>query len=162
MSLNSLETLLVDQLKDLVSAEKQITRALPKMKKAASSEQLQQLFDEHIEQTRRQLDRLEKVFELLGQSSGRKKCRGMEGIIEEGKEHLEKEGEPAVIDAALIASAQHVEHYEIASYGTARTYAQMLGKDDAAKLLQESLDEEQQTNDKLTSIAVSQVNKQAV
>jgi ferritin-like metal-binding protein YciE len=162
MQLNSLETLLVDQLKDLLSAEKQISKALPKMKKAASSEELQRLFEEHVEQTRRQMERLEQVFQMLGQSPGRKKCKGIEGIIEEGKEYLEEEGDPSVIDAALISSAQHVEHYEIASYGTARTFAQMVGRDDAAKLLQESLDEEQQTNDKLTQIAVSQVNKQAV
>jgi len=161
MAVRSLENLLLDQLKDLYSAEKQITKALPKMTKAASTEELRAAFEEHLTQTEGQIARLEQVFELMGHSARAKKCVAMEGLIEEAKEHLDEDMEPAVLDAALIASAQKVEHYEIASYGTARTWAQQVGQQEAADLLQQTLNEESETDQKLTQLAIKQVNVQA-
>jgi ferritin-like metal-binding protein YciE len=161
MAVRSLENLLVEQLRDLLSAEKQITKALPKMAKAASTEELRAAFEEHLTQTQGQIARLEEAFETLGQTARAKKCVAMEGLIEEGKEHLEEDMEPAVKDAALIASAQKVEHYEIASYGSARTWAQEIGQPQVAELLQATLDEEAETDQKLTKLAESLVNRQA-
>jgi ferritin-like metal-binding protein YciE len=153
MKMNRLEDLYVDQLKDLYSAEKQLVQALPKMAKAANSEELRMGFQEHLEQTKTHVARLEQIFAALGSSPGRKKCAAMEGLIEEGQEAIELEGNAAVRDAALIAAAQRVEHYEIAAYGTVRTYANHLGHSDQSSLLQMTLDEEGATDKKLTAMA---------
>jgi ferritin-like metal-binding protein YciE len=161
MAVRSLENLLLDQLKDLYSAEKQITKALPKMAKAASTEELRAALEEHLTQTEGQIARLEQVFELMGHSARAKKCVAMEGLIEEAKEQMDEDMQPAVLDAALIASAQKVEHYEIASYGTARTWAQQVGQQEVADLLQQTLNEESETDQKLTQLATRQVNVQA-
>ena len=161
MSLDSLDKLFLEELKDVYNAEKQILRALPKMAKAADSPQLQQAFTKHLKETEGQVQRLEKIFQELGQSARGKKCKGMEGLLEEGKEVLEEDGEPAVIDAALIASAQRVEHYEIAAYGCLRTYAQLLGYTQAERLLQQTLDEEEAADQKLTELGESGINEAA-
>lgn len=153
MKMESLQELYITELKDLYSAEKQILKALPKMAKAASSDELRQGFEAHLEETEKQVERLEQIFEELGVSPRGKKCVGMEGLLEEGKELMEEEPDPEVLDAGLIAAAQHVEHYEIAGYGCARTYAALLGFKSAAKLLQQSLDEEGATDKKLTALA---------
>src|SRR6188508_1055270 len=145
MKLDSLETLLIEELRDLYNAERQILKALPKMAKAASSSNLQNGFQEHLRQTQTQVERLDKIFADLGKPSKGKKCEAMEGLLKEGAELLEADAEPAVLDAALIAAAQRVEHYEIAGYGCARTYAKLLGHSEATKLLQETLDEEKRT-----------------
>ncbi len=161
MKLRSLEEVLVDQVKDLYSAEKQIVKALPKMAKKASSDELSAALEEHLQQTEGQIERLEQVFELLGKRPTGKKCHAIEGLIEEGKTLMEEKAEPAAMDAGLIAAAQKVEHYEIASYGCARTWASQLGYGDASKLLQETLDEEGETDQKLTKLAEGLVNPQA-
>ena len=150
------------ELKDLYSAEKQLTKALPKMAKAATNEDLQQAFESHLEETEGQIERLEKIFKQLDIAYGRvEKCKAMEGLIEEGKTLLEEGLAPDVLDAALICAAQKVEHYEIAGYGCARTFAQQLGYDEVAALLQETLDEEGNADKKLTGIAESVVNQEA-
>jgi ferritin-like metal-binding protein YciE len=161
MKLDSLETLFVEELRDLHSAETQLVKALPKMAKRASSEELKQAFEEHLELTREHVERLDEIFENLGKPAKGKTCKAMKGLIEEGSEILEEQGEPSVIDAALIAAAQKVEHYEIATYGTVRTWAEMLGQDDAVDLLQQTLDEESETDEKLTEIAESTINATA-
>lgn len=161
MEVDTLRDLLVKELSDIYSAEKQLLKALPKMAKAASFPELRQAFEKHTQQTEGHVARLDDVFETLGEKPKRVKCKGMEGLIEEGSELLKEKGEPAALDAGMIAAAQRVEHYEIAAYGTARTYAETLGEDDAARLLQETLDEESETNEKLTKIAVSTVNPAA-
>ncbi|HEX7184959.1 MAG TPA: ferritin-like domain-containing protein [Thermoanaerobaculia bacterium] len=161
MEIDSLRKLYVEQLKDLHSAERQIIQALPRMAKNSSNQQLRAAFEEHLEVTKKQVERLDQIFEMLGKSSRGKKCKGMEGLIEEGKEVLEEDMEPEVRDAALIAAAQKVEHYEIAGYGTVRTYAQLLGEDRHVKLLQQTLDEEGNTDKKLTALAESSVNIEA-
>jgi ferritin-like metal-binding protein YciE len=153
MKMDSLHELFVDELKDLYSAENQILKALPKMAKAASSKDLKKGFEEHLQQTKGHVERLEKIFKELDESPKGKKCKGMEGLITEGKELMEEDAEPEALDAGLIAAAQHVEHYEIAGYGCVRTYAQLLGRDRIAQLLQKTLDEEKQTDAKLTSLA---------
>jgi ferritin-like metal-binding protein YciE len=158
----SLHDLYVSELKDLYSAETQITKALPKMAQSASSPMLEQAFQEHLQQTRRQIERLDQIFEKLGQKPTGKKCKGMEGLIEEGKETMAENMEPDVLDAAMIVAAQKVEHYEMAGYGSARTYANMLGYYDAAQLLQQTLDEEGETDKKLTQLAESVVNREAL
>lgn len=153
MELNTLKTLFIEQLKDLKDAENQLTKALPKMAKSASSPELQQAFERHLEQTKGHLERVEQVLtEISGNARG-KKCKAMEGLIEEGAELMKEKAEPEVMDAGLIAAAQKVEHYEIASYGTARTYANLLGLKEAARTLQQILDEEGQTDKMLTQIA---------
>jgi ferritin-like metal-binding protein YciE len=162
MSLDSLEKLFVDELKDIYNAEKQITKALPKMAKAAESPELQQAFTKHLKETEGHIERLERIFQELGQAARGKHCKGMEGLIEEGKEKLEEEGEGAVIDAALIAAAQKVEHYEMAAYGCLRTYAQLLGHQQAAKLLEQTLAEEEATDKKLTELGEGGINDAAV
>jgi ferritin-like metal-binding protein YciE len=159
--LQTLEDMYVDLLKDLYSAEKQLVRALPKMAKAADASDLQKAFQEHLRQTEGQVERIERIFSDMGGSPRGKKCVGMEGLIEEGNELLKEGAEPDALDAGLIAAAQKVEHYEIAGYGTARTWAQQLGYDKAARLLQETLDEESMANEKLTQIAESHVNMEA-
>jgi ferritin-like metal-binding protein YciE len=161
MSLDSLEKLFLQELKDVYNAEKQILRALPRMIKAAESSELQQAFSKHLKETEGQVQRLERVFQELGQSVRGKTCKGMQGLLEEGKEVMEKDGEGAVIDAALIASAQKVEHYEIAAYGCLRTYAQLLGLSQAEQLLQQTLDEEEATDEKLTELGETGINEAA-
>ncbi|HUQ50169.1 MAG TPA: ferritin-like domain-containing protein [Terriglobales bacterium] len=155
MKMESLQELYVQGLKDLYSAEKQLVKALPKMAKAATSNELRKGFQDHLKETEGQVQRLEEIFAELGASPRGKKCVGMEGLIEEGKELMEEDLDPEVLDAGLIAAAQHVEHYEIAGYGCARTYAELLGYEDAAKLLQESLDEEKAADEKLSGLAES-------
>jgi ferritin-like metal-binding protein YciE len=161
MPLNSLYDLYVNELKDLYSAENQLLKALPRMAKKASAPELREAFEEHLEVTGAQVERLEKIFEQLGVSPKGKKCKAMEGLIEEGKEVLGEVGEASVIDAALIACAQRVEHYEMAGYGCVRTFADLLGYDDAATLLQQTLDEEGAADDKLTELAESIINVEA-
>ena len=160
MELASLQELFVNELKDLYSAENLIIKALPKMAKAASSEELRSAFEEHFEQTRGHVQRLEQIFERLDESPKGKKCKGMEGLIEEGKELLEEDASPEVLDAGLICAAQKVEHYEMAGYGCVRTFAQLLGDDEAANLLQQTLNEEGETDKKLTQLA-EQINVEA-
>jgi ferritin-like metal-binding protein YciE len=161
MSLDSLEKLFIEELKDIYNAEKQLTRALPRMAKAAESDALREAFTLHTKETEGQIQRLERVFKEVGQAVRGKKCKGMEGLIEEGKEKMEEEGEPEVLDAALIASAQKVEHYEIAAYGCLRTYAELLGYSEAAQLLQQNLEEEEATDKKLNQLAEGGINEQA-
>jgi ferritin-like metal-binding protein YciE len=161
MKMNSLEVLLEEQLKDMYSAEKQLLRALPKMAKAASSQQLRTALQEHTEVTKRQVERLEQVFESLGKKAKAKTCAAMQGLIEEAQEIMSEDGEDAVLDAGIIAAAQKVEHYEIASYGTVRTWARLCGQEEAASLLQETLDEEGETDQRLTQLAESFVNPRA-
>jgi ferritin-like metal-binding protein YciE len=157
----ALHELLVDQLKDLYSAENQIIKALPKMAKNATNEQLRMAFERHLEETRGQVARLEQIAEQMDFSLKGKKCKGAEGLIEEGKEAME-EFEDDVLDAALIGAAQKVEHYEMAGYGTARTHAMMLGLTKVARLLQQTLDEEGRTDKKLTELAERVVNREAL
>jgi ferritin-like metal-binding protein YciE len=161
MSLDSLEKLFLEELKDIYNAEKQLLRGLPRMAKSAESAELQQAFTKHLKETEGQVQRLERVFQELGQSARGKTCKGMQGLMEEGKEVMEKEGEGPVIDAALIAAAQKVEHYEIAAYGCLRTYAQLLGLSQAVQLLQQTLDEEEATDKKLTKLGESGINQAA-
>ena len=161
MKLESLESLFVHELKDLLSGEKQLVKALPKMAKGASSEALRSAIEEHLEQTKAQVERLEEVFGLIERAPRAEHCEAMEGLIAEGAELLEEEGEDAVKDAALIAAAQKVEHYEISAYGTARTLAEMLGLTKAVDLLQQTLDEEKETDEKLTELAMSEINPEA-
>ena len=153
MKMNGLTDLYVDQLKDLYSAEKQLVQALPKMAKAANTPELKQGFEQHLEQTRTHVNRLEQIFSRMGTSPGRKKCEAMEGLIKEGEDAIELKGDSAVRDAALIAAAQRVEHYEIAGYGTVRTFANQLNFQMDANLLQQTLDEEGMTDKKLTTLA---------
>jgi len=160
-SLESLDDLLQDELKDIYDAEKQITKALPKMAKKASSEELRQAFEEHLRQTEQQIERLEQVFEQLEIPARGKPCEGMKGIIREGQDMISDAEDDATRDALMIAAAQKVEHYEIASYGSARTWATMLGKNEVASLLEETLEEEKETDQKLTGIAESMVNQEA-
>lgn len=149
----TLEELLVEELRDLYDAEKQLVRALPKMAKAASSPELKEAFQTHLEVTKGQVQRIEQVFELLGQKARSKPCKAMKGLVEEGQEIMQEDFEESMMDSALIGAAQKVEHYEIAGYGTVRTLAQALGRKDAAQLLQETLDEEGATDKQLTGIA---------
>lgn len=151
--ISTAKDLLVEELKDLYSAESQLLKALPKMAKAAESEELKNAFTTHLKQTEGQVKRLEKVMKQLDESPKGKKCKAMEGLIEEAKEVLEEDYEPALRDLALIVAAQKVEHYEIAGYGSARTLAELLEEDDVAELLQETLDEEGETDKLLTQIA---------
>src|SRR5438105_11972084 len=149
MKLQSLEDLFVNELRDIYNMEHQILKALPKMIKNASSPELESMLEEHRDQTEQQVERLETIFEQLGMKAKGKKCHGMEGLIDEGKELLEEDAEESVLDAGIIAACQKVEHYEMAAYGTLRTWAQMLGHEDVAGTLQEILDEEKAADDKL-------------
>ncbi len=162
MHMESLHDLFVNELRDLYNAENQILKALPKMAKSCSSEELRQALEEHLEQTRGHVERLEQIFEKLGLKARGKKCAAMEGIIEEGKDLMDEDLEEAVLDAAIIESAQKVEHYEMAGYGTVRTWAERLGCHEEAELLQQTLDEEKEADDKLTQIAERAVNLQAM
>src|SRR5512134_2346592 len=144
----TLEDLYTDLLKDLYSAEKQLVKALPKMAKNAQSPDLQKAFQEHLRQTEGQVERIERIFTEMGGSPRGKKCVGMEGLIEEGNELLQEDAEPEVLDAGLIAAAQKVEHYEISGYGTARAWDEHLGYTNAARMLQQTLEEESMANEK--------------
>jgi ferritin-like metal-binding protein YciE len=153
MKENQLRELYVEELRDLYSAEKQLVKALPKMAKAATSSDLRSGFEEHLEQTKGHLARLEQIFDSLDESPNGKTCKGMEGLIKEGSEMIEEDPEEEQLDAGLISAAQRVEHYEIAGYGCVRTYAQLLGDDEAVSLLEETLKEEKETDAKLTQLA---------
>lgn len=160
MQMESLRDLFVEELKDLYSAENQILKALPKMIKKATSRELKSGFEQHLKETQGHVERLEKIFQELEESPRGKKCKGMEGVIADGKELMEEEAEPEVMDAGLIGAAQHVEHYEIAGYGCVRTYAELLGHSNFVNLLQQTLDEEKATDEKLTQLA-RKINLQA-
>src|SRR5689334_17140824 len=154
MKIDTLSTLFEEDLKDIYDAEKRLVKALPKMAKAASSDELRSAIEEHLEVTKGHVQRLEQVFEGLGIPAKAKTCLGMKGLIEEGDEVLEKEGAEPLKDSAIIGAAQRVEHYEIAAYGTARTLAESLGNEEAAALLEETLNEEKEADQKLTDIAM--------
>jgi len=160
MAAENLHELFVDELKDIYDAEKQLTKALPKMAKAADSEELRAGFEEHLEITRMQVNRLEEVFKSLGIAARGKPCEGMKGLIEEGQEMMQELEQGPTLDAALIASAQKVEHYEIASYGTLATFAEILGMQDAKDLLGQTLEEEKEADERLTQVA-GQINFEA-
>ena len=153
MTKNSLVGLYVDELRDIYNAEKQLTKALPKMAKATTTEDLRNGFTEHLEQTRGHVERLEQIFEALGQRASGKRCVAMEGLVEEGSEIMEDDFEGEVLDAALIAAAQRVEHYEIAAYGTLCAFADLLGESQHALLLRQTLDEEKATDERLTELS---------
>jgi len=159
---NPLEELLVDELKDIYSAENQIIKALPRMAKAVSSPELRRALEKHLDETKRQVERLNQIGESLEIKLTGKKCKGMEGLIEEGKELLQEDLDENALDAGLIGAQQKIEHYEIAAYGTARTHAQLLGYNKIAKLLQQTLDEEGATDKKLTALAEEIINVEAV
>ena len=159
--MNPLEELLEDELKDLYSAENQLVKALPRMAKAASSPELRRAFERHLEETKRQVERLNTIGENLEMKLTGKKCKAMEGLIEEGKELMEEDLDDNVLDAGLIGAAQKVEHYEIAAYGCVCTYAEMLGYDQVHELLGQNLDEEETTDQRLTALAESVINPEA-
>lgn len=158
----TLHEMLVDEIKDLYHAEKQLTKALPRMAKAANHEDLREAFEMHLEETQEQITRLEEVFGALGEKVKAKNCPGMAGILEEGKETMEEDAEGAVMDAALIAAAQRAEHYEIGAYGTCVEWARLLGLDEVASLLETTLEEEKATDKKLTALAEGEINQAAV
>jgi ferritin-like metal-binding protein YciE len=162
MKLDTLKTLYINELRDLYNAENQLVKALPKMAKGASSEELQDAFEKHLEQTKTHVERLEEVFEEIGEKPKGKTCKAMKGLIEEGSEILDEDGEESVLDAGIIVAAQKVEHYEIAGYGSVRTFAQLLGKDRSADLLQTTLDEESEANELLNKLAEDIVNPEAL
>lgn len=162
MELESLRELYVHELKDIYSAEKQITKALPKMIKAATTPELSTALEEHLEITKGQIERLDRILAALDKTGrSNKKCKGMEGLLEEGEELLQEEAEPEVLDAGIIASAQKVEHYEIAAYGTLAAYARLLGDSEAQSLLEQTLAEEKEADQKLTQLAESSINVEA-
>jgi ferritin-like metal-binding protein YciE len=160
-NLDSLEALFVDQLEDLYDAERRISQALPKMAETAHCASLKAAFEQHVRETQNHVARLEQIFQILGREPAGKTCYAAKGLIEEGQEVLSATGDDCVIDAALIAAAQRTEHYEIAGYGTARTFAQRLGHANIARILQATLDEEGATDKKLTALAEQQVNQEA-
>lgn len=160
MEHNALMELYVDELKDLYDAENRLVKALPKVAKAAKSEKLRSAVEEHLEQTRGHVDRLQEIFDNLGEKATGKKCAGMMGILKEGEEIMEEEYEGEAMDAALISAAQRVEHYEIAAYGCVRTWADLLGESEASSLLDKTLEEEKETDEKLTQLA-EEINVQA-
>jgi ferritin-like metal-binding protein YciE len=161
MKIETLRDLYVEQLRDLYSAETQLVKALPKMAKGASNPQLQGAFTEHLAQTQQHVQRLDQIFKQLNTSSKGPACKGMEGLIAEGEEMIKMKGDPSAIDAGLIAAAQRVEHYEIAGYGCVRTYAHQLGDQASEKLLQQTLNEEGATDQKLTMLAEQVINLEA-
>jgi ferritin-like metal-binding protein YciE len=158
---NDLHELFLDELKDMYDAEQQITKALPKMAKAADASELRTAFETHLSETENQIQRLEQVFESLGEAPKGKKCKGMQGLLKEGEDMMKELKDTNALDASLVASAQKVEHYEIASYGSLCAWARQMGHDEAADLLQENLDEEKATDGKLTEIAESVANQEA-
>lgn len=161
MALESMQDLLIHQLQDIYSAEKMLLKALPKMVERVSAEELKAAFSHHLSETQSQVTRLERIFKILDESPSGTKCKAMEGLIAEAEDMLGEDGNDAVIDAGIIADAQRVEHYEIAAYGTARTLAQTLGNTEAAQLLEESLEEEKEADQRLTEIAEAAVNVEA-
>jgi ferritin-like metal-binding protein YciE len=161
MAVQGLKELYIDELKDLYNAETQLVKALPKMAKASSSDELREGFEGHLEQTKGHVERLEQIFEMLGESPKGKKCSGMEGLVEEGAEVIKEDFEGNVMDAALIGAAQRVEHYEIAAYGTVRALAETLGENDHVSLLEATLNEEKETDEKLTELA-REINQEAL
>ncbi len=162
MKLDTLKKLYLEELRDLYSAETQLVKALPKMAKGASSAELKQAFESHLEQTKEHVERLDEIFARLDEKPTGKTCKAMKGLIEEGSEMLAQEGDESVIDAGLIGAAQRVEHYEIAAYGTVRTFANLLGENEAVELLQQTLDEEGETDKELSELAEGIVNEEAL
>jgi ferritin-like metal-binding protein YciE len=160
--METLEKLYINELRDLYSAENQLLKALPKMAKGASSAELKEAFENHLAETETHVDRLEQIFKDLEENPKGKTCHGMKGLIEEGSEILEEEGEESVLDAGIIVAAQKVEHYEMAGYGSVRAFAQLLGQEEAAQLLQTTLDEESKANELLNQLAETTVNAEAV
>lgn len=160
MRKDSLRQLYVNELKDLYNAETQLVKALPKMAKASSNAGLRQGFEEHLRQTSEHVARLEQIFAMLGEKATGKKCLGMEGLVKEGAETMSEDYGDALMDAAIIGAAQRVEHYEIAGYGTVRAFAELLGENEHVSLLEQTLEEEKQTDEKLTQLA-EQINSQA-
>jgi ferritin-like metal-binding protein YciE len=160
--LNSLRDLLLDQMRDTLSAEKQLLKALPKVSKAASSKSLSRAIDGHLAETKEQITRLERCFDLMDETATAEHCKGMEGLLEEVAEHLEAEGNPAVVDAAIVAATQRVEHYEICAYGCMVHYAELLELDDVAQLLTKSLNEEKSADEKLTDVSDIEVMDDAL
>jgi ferritin-like metal-binding protein YciE len=161
MEMSNLQDLLVENLKDLYSAENQILKALPKAAKKVKNAELRSALEEHVEQTEGHVERLEQILEKMGEKPGGKKCHGMEGLLEEAKELMGEDAEPDVLAAGLIVDCQKVEHYEIAGYGSAVTFAKLLGNDEAARLLSQTLNEEKAADQKLTAIAESSINVEA-
>lgn len=161
LKLESLEELYVDELKDAYDFENQLLEALPKMQEAAHASELKEAFRRHLRETQGQVGRLEQVFRSLGRDAERKTCKGMKGLISEGEEYVDAKGDDATLDAALISAAQRVEHYEMAAYGTLRTYAEALGHHDQSRLLAESLDEESEADETLTRLAEGGINVEA-
>ena len=162
MKLDTLRKLFVEELRDVYNAEQQLVKALPKMAKGASSDELREAIEMHLDETKEHVERLEQIFEGLDESAKGKTCKAMKGLIEEGSEILEEKGEDSVLDAGIIAAAQKVEHYEIATYGTLRTWADLLDEDEASGLLQETLDEEGEADKKLNDLAEEIVNPEAL
>ena len=162
MRLESMQDVFVEQLKDVLNAEKQLTKALPKMAKAARSSKLRQAFEDHLKETETHVERLELVFEGLGKKAQGKMCHGMEGLIKESQEAIDAEGEDALVDTEIIAAAQRVEHYEIAAYGCLVTFAQMMGNTDAAEILKKTLGEEEAADKKLTSVNKDEISADAL
>jgi ferritin-like metal-binding protein YciE len=162
MALDSMQALFLNELKDIYNGEKQLVAALPRMAKAAQSPELQQAITKHLRETEGHVQRLEQIFTAMGEALRGKKCKGMEGLLEEGKDILEEDGTPEVVDAAIIAAAQRVEHYEIAAYGCLRTYAQLLGNNEADRLLEQTLAEEEATDKALTALGEGGINQAAV
>jgi ferritin-like metal-binding protein YciE len=160
MAEETLKTLYVDELRDLLDAENQLIKAIPKMAEASSSTELRSGFEHHLEQTRNHAKRLEQILELLGEAPKGKKCKGMQGIVAEGNEILDEDFEGALMDAGIISAAQRVEHYEIAAYGCVREYAQLLGETEAVSLIEQTLEEEKETDKKLTELAQT-INREA-
>lgn len=160
MKLETMKDLLLDELQDLYSAETQITKALPKMAKTSSNPELKQAFESHLKETEGHVQKLEKIFKQLNEKSKGKTCEGMKGLLKEGEERIKEGGEREVVDAGLISAAQRVEHYEIAAYGSARTFAEMLNESEVANLLSQTLEEEKSADQKLTRISQT-VNRRA-
>jgi ferritin-like metal-binding protein YciE len=161
MSMDSLKDLYIDELKDLYNAENQLVKALPKMAKKASAPELKKAFQDHLAVTQKHVERLDQIFKGLGEKPTGKTCKAMKGLVEEGKEVIEEDGDPSVLDAALIGAAQRVEHYEMAGYGVVRTFANLLGETKAADMLQRTLNEEGEADKKLTDLAENVINVQA-
>jgi ferritin-like metal-binding protein YciE len=161
MSVASAEELFVDELKDIYSAEKQAVKAFPRLAKAVQSEELKQAMQDHLEQTKGQVERLDRIFEILEERSSGKTCEGMKGLVEEAQSQLEEIEKGPVLDCAMIGALQRIEHYEIAAYGTAATLAEAMGKDEIKELLGETLEEEKETDERLTQVAQS-VNSEAL
>jgi ferritin-like metal-binding protein YciE len=162
MKLDTIKKLYLEELRDVYSAEQQLLEALPKMAKGASSDELKQAFEDHLEETKGHVERLEEIFETLDEKPTGKACKAMKGLIEEGSEILDAKGEDSVLDAGIIAAAQKVEHYEMATYGTLRTWAELLNEDEAASLLQETLDEEGRADKTLNELATEVINPEAL